>query len=161
MVDTSPGRVDGPAAGDTGPHARVRIGAKGLVVDAGTVLLVRERRPDGSTFWTLPGGGVEAGESLRDGLRRELREELGCGSAVHGPATTCVYEHETVPDTSTVYTVFRCDLHGEPAPVRAEGLVDHAWFGPGSLPRSTLAPIARSVERSVGGGRTPTRPDPR
>lgn len=154
MVDTSHTRVDGPVAGGvTGPDARVRVGAKGLVVEGGTVLLVQERRPDGSTFWTLPGGGVRAGESLRDGLGRELREELGCGSAIQGPATTCVYEHETMPDTSTVYTVFRCELRGEPVPAREEGLVDHAWFAPDSLPRSTLPPIGRSVRRVFGRGR--------
>jgi len=42
------------------------------------VLLLRLRAPQGGDwFWITPGGGLEPGETLETGLRRELREELG------------------------------------------------------------------------------------
>ncbi len=42
------------------------------------VLLVREQGPDDpEACWMLPGGRVEAGESLLEALGRELREETG------------------------------------------------------------------------------------
>ena len=44
----------------------------------GRVLLVRQIGGPYAGAWLLPGGGVDAGETLEQGLRREMREETGC-----------------------------------------------------------------------------------
>jgi ADP-ribose pyrophosphatase YjhB (NUDIX family) len=50
------------------------------------VLLVRFVHPKtGEEFWTTPGGGLDPGESLESGLRRELREETGLMEFEPGP----------------------------------------------------------------------------
>jgi 8-oxo-dGTP diphosphatase len=41
------------------------------------LLLVQNRRRDGSVDWTPPGGVIDPGEDLLDGLTREVREETG------------------------------------------------------------------------------------
>ena len=41
------------------------------------LLLQAVHAADGYTFWTAPGGGLEAAESFEDAARRELREETG------------------------------------------------------------------------------------
>src|SRR5947208_434147 len=47
---------------------------------------MRIRPPQGgSWFWIAPGGGLEPGEMLETGLRRELKEELGLEDFVIGP----------------------------------------------------------------------------
>ena len=50
----------------------------------GRVVLVKRRHEPLAGRWSLPGGAIEVGETLRDGLRRELREEIGIETRV-GP----------------------------------------------------------------------------
>jgi ADP-ribose pyrophosphatase YjhB (NUDIX family) len=49
----------------------------GVVVDQGRVLLVRRGKEPAMGQWSLPGGVLELGESLAEGLIREVREETG------------------------------------------------------------------------------------
>ena len=71
----------------------LRRGVKALVSTRGAVLLVREEHDDGSAFWTLPGGGLRPSEPPAAGLRRELREELGCAVVVGRPTESA---HQSV-----------------------------------------------------------------
>jgi 8-oxo-dGTP pyrophosphatase MutT (NUDIX family) len=48
-----------------------------LIVRDDALLLVRNRRRDGSHDWTPPGGVIESTEELLDGLAREVLEETG------------------------------------------------------------------------------------
>src|ERR1700758_714343 len=43
----------------------------------GRVLIVRRGRPPAHGLYTLPGGGVELGETLEQAIIREVREETG------------------------------------------------------------------------------------
>jgi 8-oxo-dGTP diphosphatase len=53
--------------------------ASGIVEGPDGLLLVQNRRRDGALDWSPPGGVVEVadGESVVDGLTREVREETG------------------------------------------------------------------------------------
>jgi 8-oxo-dGTP diphosphatase len=60
-------------------NAGIRLRATLVAHDErGRVLLVRPLRP-GDTYWVLPGGRVEFGETIEKALERETREELGVG----------------------------------------------------------------------------------
>ena len=53
--------------------------AAGLIEGPEGLLLVQNRRRDGSLDWSPPGGVIEVheGETVRDGLTREVAEETG------------------------------------------------------------------------------------
>jgi len=53
------------------------VGVGAIVVDEGRVLLVRRGSEPLKGHWTLPGGVLEVGETLVEGVVREAREETG------------------------------------------------------------------------------------
>ena len=59
---------------------RRRVNVRGIIInDQGEIFCQRltARNSDGRNFWCTPGGGLEMGESLLDGLHRETVEETG------------------------------------------------------------------------------------
>jgi len=53
------------------------VGVGGVVVHRNRVLLIRRGSEPLKGEWSIPGGLVELGEELADGVRRELHEETG------------------------------------------------------------------------------------
>jgi ADP-ribose pyrophosphatase YjhB (NUDIX family) len=63
-------------------NADIRMRATLVAHDEhGRLLLVRQGH-GGDTYWVLPGGGVEFGETIEKAVEREIREELGVGVEV-------------------------------------------------------------------------------
>jgi ADP-ribose pyrophosphatase YjhB (NUDIX family) len=54
-----------------------RLAVSACVWRDGRVLIVRRGKPPITGIWSLPGGRVEPGETLRDAAARELQEETG------------------------------------------------------------------------------------
>ena len=61
---------------------RVAVGA--MIARGDRVLLVRRGREPAKGIWTVPGGGVELGETVEEAVRREIREETGLEIALNG-----------------------------------------------------------------------------
>lgn len=79
--------------------APVEVAAAVLIRADGAVLLAQ--RPTGKVYpgyWEFPGGKIEPGEPIAEGLRREIREELGVEIERPYPWITRVftYPHATV-----------------------------------------------------------------
>ena len=57
------------------PRPVVGVGA--VVIDGDRVLLIRRAHEPLKGQWSMPGGGVELGETLEAAVAREVREETG------------------------------------------------------------------------------------
>ena len=57
--------------------ARPIPGVGALIIEDGRILLVERGKEPLKGFWSIPGGIVETGEKLEEGIRREVLEETG------------------------------------------------------------------------------------
>jgi ADP-ribose pyrophosphatase YjhB (NUDIX family) len=53
------------------------VGIGGVIIDRGRTLLIRRGSEPLRGEWSIPGGTLELGESLEEGVARELLEETG------------------------------------------------------------------------------------
>jgi 8-oxo-dGTP pyrophosphatase MutT (NUDIX family) len=79
------------------------VSAGGVVVDdrpdgSRWVLLIVHRSMAGRPRWTLPKGGIEAGETPEQAALREVREETGHTAAITGVLGTIDYAFVWRPD---------------------------------------------------------------
>ena len=123
-------------------HAGSAVTLVGLD-QAGRVLLVRHSY--GSRRWCLPGGGLGRREDPEAGLRREMREELGCELADVALAFETV---DVVSGGEQRGHVFVARLAGEP---QADGreILECGWFDPARLPEGTMAITCQRLVRAL------------
>jgi len=57
--------------------SRPYLAVSAAIIRDGKILIVRRARPPAYGLFTLPGGGVEVGETLHAAVMREVREETG------------------------------------------------------------------------------------
>ena len=57
--------------------SRPWAGVGAVVLDDDRVLLVQRGREPQKGLWSIPGGALKLGETLEEGVRREVREEAG------------------------------------------------------------------------------------
>ena len=69
---------------------RPAIGVSAIIFDQHErVLLIQRGKPPAAGYWHAPGGKLEAGESLVEGVRREVKEETGLNVSI-GPIMAVV-----------------------------------------------------------------------
>jgi 8-oxo-dGTP diphosphatase len=123
----------------------VAVAAAVIVRGDGQVLL--GQRPPGkhyAGYWEFPGGKVEAGETPRAALARELREELGLRVTRACPWLTQRY---TYPHARVELNFFRV-LQWEGEPHGHEGQA-FAWQRPGAWTVAPLLPANTRILRAL------------
>lgn len=126
-----------------------RVGVGGVVVRDGKVLLIRRGTPPLRGRWLIPGGSVEAGETLRQALLRELREETGVRARPQALLTVAERIIRTGGRLRYHFVIvdFLCRwLAGEPR--AGSDALAARWVSPRALARYRLPPEALAVVRT-------------
>jgi 8-oxo-dGTP diphosphatase len=124
-------------------HRRFTATAGALIFDdRGRILLLEHVfRPDSG--WGIPGGFLARGEQPEEGMRRELREEVGLElvdvellfvRSLHRPRQIEIY--------------FRARPKGEPRP-RSFEIKRAEWFALDDLPKELSKDQRRIVQRAI------------
>jgi 8-oxo-dGTP diphosphatase len=98
-----------------------KIVVTAAVVERDDAFLVtrRQRGVHLEGYWEFPGGKCEAGESLAECLRRELREELDTDATVGEEIFTVTHDY---PDRRVELHFLSCRLLGEPRPLLGQDM---------------------------------------
>ena len=96
--------------------ARHFIGVGGIVIHNNKALLVKLKYGRAQKFWLIPGGFLESGETLIEGVQREVFEETGMKVQAEGVigVRTMVRNRDNLTD---LYCVVKCRLLSDPEPL--------------------------------------------
>jgi 8-oxo-dGTP diphosphatase len=126
---------------------RPLVGVGGVVIQSGRTLLIKRGGPPLEGQWSIPGGMLELGETLKNGVQRELLEETGL--TVRVGELVEVFER-IFPDDSGriryhfVIHDFLCEvISGEPR--AASDVTDVAWATRDELSQYGLTETATRV----------------
>jgi len=142
-----------PSPADSLLHAyqgRVRVRVGGLLLREGALLLAAHRGllPNGAPFWSPPGGGWQFGESIREALVREFKEETGLSVSVGRFLHLHEFSSEGLQALELFFEVVAEDASAQPVlghdPEHAPGqqlLAQLAWHTPRQLLRLPPAQV--------------------
>jgi len=112
------------------------VGVGAIVIKDGRVLLVQRAAPPSRGLWAIPGGSLEAGETLQQGAEREIREETGV--VVRAGAPVYAFDFLQYDDQNRLqYHFVIVDMEGEylGGEVKAaDDALAARWVSPAELP---------------------------
>ena len=130
---------------------RPLVGVGGVIIHEERVLIVQRGNPPRQGEWTVPGGMLELGETLRQGAEREALEETGL--VVRATELLGVFDR-IVPDEegNIVYHYvlidFLCQLVSGKLHAGADA-ADAQWFTPETMAQLPLAEDTAGVIRAA------------
>lgn len=129
---------------------RIRVAC--IAVREDMILLVRHLK-DGQSYWMLPGGGVDYGETLVEALVREVREETGVEVR---PVRLALFNDTIAPEGGrhVVNLCFTADIVGGTLSKGVDArVVEAAWAPVDELDRLPFRPaVGSELKRMIRDG---------
>jgi 8-oxo-dGTP diphosphatase len=127
------------------------VGVGALIVESGRVALIKRGHEPLKGEWSIPGGLLEVGETLRHAAEREALEETGM--VVQATELLGVFDR-VIPDEQhrTIYHYVLIDFLCEKVSgdLRASGDAAEArWFAPDEIEKLSLAEDTAGVIRTA------------
>jgi len=138
------------------------VGVGGVVIEDGRALLIRRGSEPLRGQWSIPGGTLELGESLVQGVVRELKEETGLEvrvldlievferifSDADGPGVSSGTSQAARPRFHYVIADYLCERVSGEARAGSD-VTEVAWAGKDELPSYHLTETATRILRKA------------
>ena len=125
----------------------VVMGACAAVIDAGKILLTKR---EDFEIWCLPGGHVEAGETLAQAAVRETQEETGLEVAL--THLVGLYSRERNWDGSSIHvSCFAARPTGGALNPQPEEVLEARYFGPDEIPQALMSGHRQRIADALAG----------
>ncbi len=112
---------------------RMTIGVRAILIDGDKVLLVKHSYIPG---WHFPGGGVDKGETIEEGMRREVFEETGY--RVNGAPVVYQTYLNSLPPHRDHIVLYVCREFDVDVPFKPNSeIIECQWFDRHDLPEDT------------------------
>lgn len=120
------------------------VGVRMLLMQDKKVLLVKHSYQSG---WYTIGGGVEAGETPLEAMKRELKEEVGA-TLLNNPQLFSVYysRNEKRDDYVVFYVAEGCTQEV----VHSDEIAEQRWFSLDDLPADITPATKRRIQEYLG-----------
>ncbi len=126
------------------------VGVGAVVIHDEKVLLVKLNYGRARGRWLIPGGMVDPGETLREAVVREVKEETGLTISPRGiiGIRSMVRDEDGLTD---VYVVFRSDLVSSPTPLRPQEseIEEVAWIPLSEIKQAEVSNYTKLVVKKA------------
>lgn len=133
---------------------RPLVGVGAVVQMGDKILLVQRAEEPGKGLWSIPGGLVEVGETLRDAAKREVEEETGISVEI-GELIDVMENIIRDEDGRVKFHYVLIDFKAKPASEEIElkpssEVLGACWFTPEEIKKLPLTQTVRRLLRKIG-----------
>lgn len=126
---------------------------KAIIEEEGKILVLRTETDDDS-FWVLPGGKIEYGETPVEALERELEEEISVKAEIED--SVGMYHFYTREGKQVVLTAFEAEIGDQKIDISTnpadEDISEYKWMKPEELIQKTSnESLAELIENYFSG----------
>ena len=126
-------------------------GVGAIVVSGKGILLVRRDKEPGKGLWSIPGGGVEVGETAEEAIIREVKEESGIDiEPIHEIGYADIIMDDAEGNIEFHYILLHFLARALNLDTRQESPeAEVSWFMPDELPSSQIPePILQLIQKN-------------